>query len=94
MTEEVKCPRCGKPMLRGRIKSGSLFETVFWSEDGKSSWSLKNRVPVGLSDARAYYCRDCFITTIYELGDKIDQTAGEPESKFAKAFRESDKKEG
>jgi len=94
MTEEVKCPRCGKPMLEGRIKSGSVFETVFWSEDGKSSWNLKNRVPVNLSEARAYYCRDCFITTIYELGDKTDQTAAEPESKFAKAFRETDKKEG
>jgi len=86
MTEEMKCPRCGKPMLRGKIKSGRIFETVFWSEDGKSSWNPKNRVPISLSEARAYYCRDCFITAIYELGDKTDQIAAEPESEFDKFF--------
>jgi hypothetical protein len=94
MIEEMKCPRCEKPMLRGRIKSGRIFETVFWSEDGKSSWNPKNREPISLSEARAYYCRDCFITAIYELGDKTDQIAAEPESEFTKAFRETGKKKG
>lgn len=78
-------------MLRGKLKS-SLFEIVFWSEDGKSSWSPKNRVPINLSEARAYYCKECVLTLIYELGDKKDQIASEPDSGFAKAFREAGKK--
>jgi hypothetical protein len=94
MNKGVICPNCGKLMLRGKLGSRTVFQGTYWVEDGKSTWNPKNLVPLNLGETRAYYCKECFITTIYEFGDKNDQVPSEPESDFAKTFRESRKKKG
>lgn len=79
-------------MLRGKMGSRQMFQSIYWVEDGKSTWNPKNLVPISLSETRAYYCKECFITLIYELGDERDQILAEPESEFAKTLREGGKR--
>jgi len=91
MSEGKNCPQCGKPMVRGRLYSyqGMLpidKVPIYWVEDGKTSWNARELVNVS-EDAKAYLCRNCWITVLYELGDRTETPNG-IETGFDKAFKE------
>jgi hypothetical protein len=88
---EVKnCPKCGKPMAKGRLRSYSNVWSqaqIYWAEEGKNPWKSREMVNVS-EEARAYLCKDCWITVLYETERKGDEGTREPETDFARLLRE------
>ncbi len=88
--EVKKCPQCGKPMARGRLYSYSNVwnqTPIYWAEEGKKSWKSRELINVS-EEARAYLCKDCWITVLYEAERNGDEGIREPETDFSRLLRE------